>query len=161
MRNADGWYWPAYTRWQTTHIMSVSTDFENKLNMTGIPYLVKLTKLDRFEIQNLNVSVNVFCYWDEMYPLHISEQQEKACDVNLLLLFGSRVSTHYCFIRDIRHSLKSSTQQNINAFTLDDDLAIKQMQTRRDNGSKNVKFSAPIILLKSIIFYQEQKADIF
>jgi hypothetical protein len=78
--------------------------------MTGIPYPVPVNKIGRFEKQNVNLSVNVFGYEDEVYPLRITEHRGRAYHVSLLLLPDKNGSTHYCHIRDMSRLLFGLTK---------------------------------------------------
>ena len=92
-------------------------EYENELNMTGIPYPVEVNKIVRFEIQNVNVSVNVFGYEEnEVYPLRITEHRARAYHVNLLLLSDYNNSTHYCLIRDMSRLLFGMTKNRNKKF---------------------------------------------
>lgn len=99
------------------HRVSRYREFEYELNMSGIPYPVELSKLDRFKRQNLNVPVNVFGYEDdEVYPLRITEQRDRACHVKLLLLFERNGSTHYCLIHNMSRLLYGLTKSTHKKF---------------------------------------------
>ena len=72
--------------------------------MKGITYPVAVKKVPTFEKQN-NISVNVFGFEDEYYPLYISPEQ-KEIHVNLLLIHDEEKS-HYCLIKNLGMMLSS------------------------------------------------------
>ena len=49
--------------------------YEEEINMKDIPYPVAVNNLKRFEKLNENISVNVFGYEGEVYPLRITEHR--------------------------------------------------------------------------------------
>ena len=77
--------------------------------MKGITYPVAVKKVPTFEKQN-NISVNVFGFEDEYYPLYISPEQ-KETHVNLLLIHDEKKS-HYCLIKNLGMMLSSQTKHN-------------------------------------------------
>jgi hypothetical protein len=60
------------------------TPYFDEINFSGIDFPTPLSQITRFENQN-NISINVFGYDDEIFPLQISK---KKCEtkVNLLLI---------------------------------------------------------------------------
>ncbi|MES9881403.1 MAG: C2H2-type zinc finger protein [Sedimenticola sp.] len=79
--------------------------FECELSMGGIGYPVTLSKIDRFERQNCNISVNVFSFEkNEILPLKITKNSGRVHHVNLLLIKTSN-SSHYCLIKDLNKFL--------------------------------------------------------
>ena len=51
--------------------------YENTLNMGGIEYPVKLQQINKFEQQNVDVSVNVFGYEEnKVFPMRITEKKK-------------------------------------------------------------------------------------
>ena len=92
------------------------TPYEHELNMTDIPYPVPVNKIARFENLNVNVSVNVFGYEDEVYPLRITEHRGRADHVNLLLLSDANGTTHYCLIRNMSRLLFGLTKSGHKKF---------------------------------------------
>ena len=80
--------------------------FENELNMQGIDYPVTINKINKFENQNLNISVNVFTYDDQdILPLCITKQKCRQNHINLLLL-QSESNSHYCLITNMNRFFK-------------------------------------------------------
>ena len=87
------------------------TDFEHDLNMSDIAYPVSVSKIDTFERQNLNISVNVFAFDNnEILPLRITKNVERKHHVNLLLLSNKQTS-HYCLIKDLNKFLYRTTKK--------------------------------------------------
>lgn len=108
--------------------------YENELNMSGITYPVSLQQIDRFESQNVNISVNVYTYEfnykksepeHKIYPVRLT-QNIKKIHVHLLLTTATEnksiegqtsnisdevnnciVKNHYCFIKDLSKLLQS------------------------------------------------------
>ena len=73
------------------------TNKEGGLNMRGIEYPVTLKAIDKFEGQNASISINVFGYEREVYPLRISETNHET-GVDLLLISEGDIQ-HYCWIK--------------------------------------------------------------
>ena len=79
-----------------------------RLNWEGIDFPTPLNQIDRFEKQN-PYSVNVYGYTGtSVYPLRISEHENKQC-INLILLVNKN-NQHYCFIK--RMSALTASQYN-------------------------------------------------
>ena len=94
---------------QNAHQSTNYKEYEHELNMKGITYPVAVKKVPTFEKQN-NISVNVFGFEDEYYPLYISPEQ-KETHVNLLLIHDEKKS-HYCLIKNLGMMLSSQTKHN-------------------------------------------------
>ena len=75
--------------------------------MKGITYPVAAKQVSKFEKQN-NISVNMFRFEDEYYPLYISPKQ-KETHVNLLLIQDNEKS-HYSLIKNLDMMLSSGTK---------------------------------------------------
>ena len=88
---------------------------QEEINLKDIPYPVALNKIKRFEKLNENISVNVFGYEDEVYPLRITEHRSRKYHVNLLVLSDAN-TTHYCLIRNLSHMLSSLTKRKATSF---------------------------------------------
>ena len=71
----------------------------NKLDFTGIKFPVKVTDIDKFERQNLAVSVNVFGWNKGLYPIRVSNQN-RVHNVDLLLL-SNEENQHYVWIKNL------------------------------------------------------------
>src|SRR5271155_418352 len=66
-----------------------------------------LNDIDKFERHNVGISVNVFGYEDEVYPLRLSEVcGSKTVD---LLLIANDSTQHYCLIKSLSRLLTSQT----------------------------------------------------
>lgn len=72
-------------------------EWKSELNMEGIEYPVAISKVDKFEKQN-NISVNVYGYEEELFPLRITKIK---CEthVDLLYIVGKETN-HYCLIKN-------------------------------------------------------------
>jgi hypothetical protein len=76
--------------------------FENTLDMGDIQYPVKLDKVAKFEKQN-SISVNVFGWNNELFPLYITTQRQDF-HVNLLLFSEGEIQ-HFSLIHDLNRLL--------------------------------------------------------
>lgn len=98
------------------HLVSHYTQYEHDLHMTDISYSIPMNKIAHFEYLNVKVSVKVFGYEYEVYPLHIREHRGRACHINLLLLSHANSTTNYCLIHNLSQSLfflTKSTHQTL------------------------------------------------
>ena len=90
---------------------------EDTLNMEGINYPVDFRGIDRFERQNLDISISILGYnaYEKVYPLKISDytkakkEKGRKHDIALLLIKDGE-NSHYCLIKNISALL--TTQQN-------------------------------------------------
>ena len=114
------------------HRVQKYKQYENEINMTDIPYPVKVKDVPKFEKQN-DISVNVFGYESNYYPLYISKNQ-RDIHVNLLLIERNG-KTHYCLIKDLNKMLYCQTKHKgkkyfctycLHGFTREDLLAQHQ-----------------------------------
>ena len=76
-----------------------------KFNWEGISFPTSLREIDTFEKQNPSISVNVFGYEKEVYPLRISKRAD-AKTVNLILI-SNEENHHYCYIKNMSRLLSS------------------------------------------------------
>ena len=92
-------------------------EYEKELNMRGIPFPVTLSKINQFERQNVNISINVFGFeCGEISPLKITKHKGRLQHVNLLYLQNNDCS-HFCLIRDLNTFLfRTKTKQNKHYF---------------------------------------------
>ena len=81
---------------------------ENEMEMSDIEYSVNLKAINKFEQQNLNMSINAFVYEQNVYPSRISKYMDKTT-VNSLLSSGESGNQHYCLIENMRWLLSSQT----------------------------------------------------
>ena len=83
------------------------------LNTTGIEYPVSLSDIKKFECLNSNISITVFGYneRDKVYPLRISEYNNKSCKIKLLLIEKGGVS-HYCLINEFSRLVSSQVSKH-------------------------------------------------
>ena len=91
---------------------------EDTLNMEGISYPVDFQGIDRFERQNLDISISILGYnaYEKVYPLKISDytkaikkEERRKYDIVLLLLKDGE-NSHYCLVKNISALL--TTQLN-------------------------------------------------
>ena len=81
-------------------------EFEEDLNLEGIDFPTPLTQISRFERKN-KISVNVFTYEEEVYPLYITKEKHDR-HINLLLLTNG-TQQHYCWIKDFSRLMGDRT----------------------------------------------------
>ena len=79
--------------------------YRGELNLHDIPLPVSISHIDRFEKNNLNISVNIFGYeQNEIFPLRITKHTQRQHHVNLLYL-KQGVQSHYCLIQNLNRFL--------------------------------------------------------
>ena len=74
-----------------------------KFDWSGINFPASLKDVDKFERQNTSISINVFGYQKEVYPLRISKKANDKT-VNLLLISEGE-NQYYCWIKNMRRLL--------------------------------------------------------
>src|SRR5688572_24941069 len=85
-----------------------------KLDWSGIafPVAADANIINKFE-RNNNVSVNVFGYEKDVYPLYISKHESDTC-VDLLLISDGE-KRHYCWIKNFNKLMSSRTEKSHNS----------------------------------------------
>ena len=75
---------------------------EDTLNMEGINYPVEFRGVDRFESQNLDISVSILGYNkdEKIYPLKISKDIERKHQITLFLIKDGE-NSHYCLVKNL------------------------------------------------------------
>ena len=81
-----------------------------ELNWKGISFPMEVKKIDRFEKNNLFVSVNVFYFDKSVQPLRISEVDESFHHIDLLLIEEDG-KKHYCLIKNMSRLLFSQVSK--------------------------------------------------
>ena len=76
------------------------------LNWNGLKFPVDLKQIKIFENNNPSISINVFGYEDEVYPLKISKDK-KIINIDLLLI-SVEEKQHYCLINNLSRFIRSS-----------------------------------------------------
>ena len=76
------------------------------LNWNGLKFPVDLKQIKIFENNNPSISINVFGYEDEVYPLKISKDK-KINNIDLLLI-SVEEKRHYCLINNLSRFIRSS-----------------------------------------------------
>ena len=92
---------------------------ENTLNMEGIDYPVSLKDINRFEKQNLDISISILGYSkdERIYPLRISKytkakkEDERKHNITLLLIKNGD-NSHYCLINNLSRLLTSQVNNH-------------------------------------------------
>ena len=98
------------------HPERVDKDLKSKqdtLNMQGIRYPVSFRDIDRFESQNLNISISVMGYNkdERVYPLKVSKYTGCEHDITLLLIKDGEKS-HYCLVKNMSALIASQINNN-------------------------------------------------
>ena len=81
-----------------------------KFNWDGINFPASFKDIDNFEKLNPSVSVNVFGYEKEVYPLRITKRANDKT-INLLLI-SERENQHYCWIKNMSRLLTSQISKH-------------------------------------------------
>ena len=92
---------------------------EDTLNMEGIAYPVNLKDINRFEKQNLDISISVLGYSkdERIYPLRISKftkvkkEYERKHNI-VLLLIKNGDNSHYCYVKKLSALLSSQVNKH-------------------------------------------------
>ena len=109
-----------------THPERIDKDLkskENTLNMEGIAYPVDLKDINRFEKQNLDISISVLGYSkdERIYPLRISKftkskkEDERKHNI-VLLLIKNGDNSHYCYVKNLSALLTSQVNSHKGKF---------------------------------------------
>ena len=87
----------------------------DQLDWNGIEFPVALheSRLHRFEMNN-NISLNIFGYESNIYPLYLSKHHSSDKIVDLLLI-SDGVKQHYCWIKNFNRLLASKTKRSTNS----------------------------------------------
>ena len=75
-----------------------------EFNWEGLSFPVELKEISKVEKNNPGVSVNVFCFEKNVYPLRISKVSGKEVD---LLLIEKEGKKHFCVIKNLSRLLSS------------------------------------------------------
>ena len=86
--------------------------FENRLNFNRVTFPTSLADIDKFEKDNVEVSVNVYGYSEKewVYPLRISSRANLAANHVNLLLFSEHNVQHYVVIVDMSNLFSKRTR---------------------------------------------------
>ena len=77
-----------------------------RINWNGLKFPIDLKQISHFENLNQNISINVFGFDENVYPLRIFKGEERQQQINLLLI-ADDVKKHYCLIKDMSRLLSS------------------------------------------------------
>ena len=83
------------------------------LNWNGLKFPVGLKAIKIFETNNPSISINVFGFEDEVYPLKISKEK-KINNIDLLWI-SDEEKRHYCVIKDLSRLIRSSLTKHSDA----------------------------------------------
>ena len=75
-------------------------------NWGGLKFPVDLKQIKIFEKNNPSISINVFGFEDEVYPLKISKEK-RITNIDLLLISDGK-NHHYCLINNLSRLIRSS-----------------------------------------------------
>ena len=114
------------------------------IDLTGIEFPTPISQIPRFEKQN-GISVNVFAYEKEFFPIYITKER---CDrhVNLLLINHGE-QRHFCLIHSLSRLLVDRTHHNgqthycnycLHGFT-SEDLLTKHVPLCSPHGPQKIK----------------------
>ena len=80
-------------------------EFSERLNWDGLSFPVDLKQIKIFEKLNPLLSINVFGFEEDFYPLLISERKKR---INIdLLLISDEEKQHYCLIKSLSRLISS------------------------------------------------------
>ena len=93
-------------------------DQSERLVWSGLKFPVKLDQIIIFEKNNPQISINVFGFEGDVYPLRLSKRSERE-QINLLLI-SDEAKQHYCLIKSLSRLLSSqvSGHKESNVFCL-------------------------------------------
>ena len=131
---------------------------ENTLNMEGIAYPVSLKDINRFEKQNLDISISVLGYSkdEKIYPLRISEYtkaKKGKCERKhniVLLLIKDGDNSHYCYVKNLSALLSSQVNKHnhklyfcLNCLNGYDDLEKLEQHKEYCSEEESIKINMP------------------
>ena len=70
------------------------------LDWDGLKFPVNLNDISKFENHNFSISVNVFGYEKQVYPLRISKHNYKRESNVILLLISDDIKQHYSWTKE-------------------------------------------------------------
>ena len=83
-----------------------------ELNWDGIKFPFKLSQIAKFEKNNPDISIAVFCFEDEKpSPLNQLKNYGRKHHIDLLLI-SNKVASHYCLIKNFSRLMNSSKSKN-------------------------------------------------
>ena len=85
-------------------------DQSERLDWSGLTFPVDLKQITIFEKLNPQISINVFGFEDDVYPLRLSKS-ERTQIVNLLLISDGE-KQHYCLIKSLSRLLSSQMSKH-------------------------------------------------
>ena len=79
--------------------------------MEGIGYPVILKDINKFEKQNPSISITVFGYDQNVYPLRNSENTDREHKIRLMLIEKDGVQ-YYCLVKNVSRLLSSQVSKH-------------------------------------------------
>ena len=154
-----------------THAERIDKDLkskENTVNMEGITYPVDLKDVNRFEKQNLDLSITILGYNkdERIYPLKVSKEKNRKHNIVLLLIKDGE-NSHYCFVKNLSALLVSQINKHksscniclncLNGFITKESLN-KHMSYCSNNECVKINMPPPDTYLKFKNFPYSEKA---
>ena len=86
----DAYFHPA-----SDHVDRVNnyTEHIEKYNWDGLSFPMSIKQIDKFENNNINISINIFGFEKEVYPLRITKYNNRLNHINLLYI-TSEITSH-------------------------------------------------------------------
>ena len=85
-------------------------DQSERLDWTGLKFPVDLKQIIIFEKLNPQISINVFGFESDVYPLRLSKSESEQT-INLLLISDGE-KQHYCLIKSLSRLLSSQMSKH-------------------------------------------------
>ena len=82
-----------------------------RLNWNDLKFPIDLKQINHFEKLNQNISINVFGFDENVYPLRIFKGEKRQHQINLLLI-ADDVKKHYCLIKDMSRLLSKQLSKH-------------------------------------------------
>ena len=100
---------------RTPYRVSMWKNREHTVNTSRLQYPVQVNDISKFEKDNSNISISVYCYDQierSIYPVKVSSQMRRD-HVNLLILKGKNNGYHYCTITNLDRLLKKGSHTKL------------------------------------------------
>ena len=126
VKNEDNNSWPSKYR-----------NHHGKLEFNGIDFPVKVTDIDRFERQNIDISMTIFGWNGGLYQIRISDES-RTYNVDLLLLVSYNTQ-HYVSIKKLGRLLAKNSKLEGHKYTCRRCLHVFSKQDLLDDHLKDCK----------------------
>ena len=98
--------------------LSKYIEFKDELSFNNINFPVQYHDYKKFELQNKDISINVFEFNENeknetlsINPIYITKE-EKATHVDILIVKDDSMNTHYCWIKDFEKLVTNQISKN-------------------------------------------------